>query len=247
MDTTTSQISSLPSLHVVQDQDDEGLFQLVDDVIIEHICSDMIQDGRYGDVIQLIKTNSRLRRVCQGLINQEKHRLCDQRPSFVNRYGKQEWYDREGRLHRDFDLPAQIQGQLVQKWYQHGQLHRLGDKPAVSHHELFQEWWVHGQRHRGGNLPAIDHNNKQREWWFNGQLHRDGNLDLPAIEHADGGLEWYINGQRHRGGNLPALPVCRPFSCRRRSALPQDRLARGRTRSAACRPILRRRCASRRG
>lgn len=41
------------------------------------------------------------------------------------------WYDQQGVVHRDEDMPAVIYADGHQEWYKNGKLHRDGNKPAV--------------------------------------------------------------------------------------------------------------------
>ena len=108
--------------------------------------------------------------------------------------GSLEWYDENGKLHREDDLPALIMPQIYmygkphvaerRYWYKHGKLHRDGDKPAVI--------TIWEKTNRIGS----------ETWYSDGVLHRDNN-DLPAfIAYSDKGVaiisNWVQNGQSHR-------------------------------------------------
>ena len=165
-----------------REEKDEGLFQLVDDLVIQQICTQMIQDERYHDVSLLIQTNSRFRKACQGLLTKEHERLRNQPPTKIDKDGTLHWFDTEGRLHRDFDLPAVIYKNGSMLWYQHGQIHREHDHPAII-------WDVYGGR----------------EWFYHG--HRTRLFDRPAVEESDGTQIWYRNGLLDRKGNRPAVVI----------------------------------------
>lgn len=110
-----------------------------------------------------------------------------------------QWFA-DGVLHRDGDVPAQIEtfrdGAFKMSWYRDGVLHRDGDLPAVAYYGSYQEaqWWVNGKRHRIGDKPAqmlIDHDTHL--WFHNGRLHRTSG---PAITHRGQDRGWFIHGQR---------------------------------------------------
>jgi hypothetical protein len=85
------------------------------------------------------------------------------------------WFDADGMLHRDNDLPAVVEGKYEQ-WYCHGRLHRDGDLPAEVN-PYYKLWWKHGLCHRDGDLPAVvsQHSSPAmvlgsgyKEWWVDG-------------------------------------------------------------------------------
>ena len=43
----------------------------------------------------------------------------------------------------------------VKKWFKDGKLHRDGDLPAVITSDGTRIWYRHGKRHRDGDLPAV--------------------------------------------------------------------------------------------
>jgi hypothetical protein len=118
------------------------------------------------------------------------------------------WYDGDGMLHRDDDLPAAVEDGYW-GWYCHGKLHRDGDLPAVVHFDhKTRFWYQHGKLHRDGDLPALMYTDGSRAWYKHGKLHRDG--DLPAKVCLDGFSQsgtqrWYKHGELHRDGDLPAV------------------------------------------
>jgi len=116
-----------------------------------------------------------------------------------DRDGRTYW---NGLLHSYDDEPAIVADNGTYKvWYKQGKIHREGDLPAITRNEIYQEWYKEGELHRDGDLPAIQGNN-MREWYKNGKLHRDG--DLPAFQ-GNNMREWYKNGKLHRDGDEPAL------------------------------------------
>jgi len=94
----------------------------------------------------------------------------------------QYWYDTNGKLHRDDDLPAVIfwffdgtHHPSHMQWYQHGILTRVDDKPTTI------------QNDRNGNIS-------QQEWneaGFQGKLHRETG---PARIYANGEVEFWYDG-----------------------------------------------------
>lgn len=124
------------------------------------------------------------------------------------------WW-RNGRLHRDDDLPAVERANGDCEWWVDGKRHRDADRPAVvwryhrfPEHERL-EWWVRGSRHRDNDLPALTgydelHGGLYQCWYWRGQLHR-GN-DRPARVWGDDDVaqQWWIKGRQHRDGGRPA-------------------------------------------
>ena len=51
----------------------------------------------------------------------------------IDKYGTKRWYDEEGKLHRDDDLPAieKANGDLPKEWYRHGVRHREGGAAVI--------------------------------------------------------------------------------------------------------------------
>lgn len=100
----------------------------------------------------------------------------------VDNNGNQYWY-KNGRTHRDDDLPAEIYSNGDREWYQNGKLHRDKDMPAVIRcSNGHQEWYKNGKLHREKDMPAVIFLNGDQMWYKNGKLHRDNNLS------------WYQNG-----------------------------------------------------
>jgi hypothetical protein len=142
--------------------------------------------------------------------------------------GDQFWY-KNGKRHRDGDLPAVIWANGNQYWYKDGKLHRDGDLPAVIHAKRSQYWYKDGVQYtpkkQYANFKEFEksdeyklgapvevkfadgigykRNTRGDQFWYkNGKLHRDG--DLPAVIYATGDQLWYKNGKLHRDGDLPA-------------------------------------------
>jgi len=108
---------------------------------------------------------------------------CDG-PAIINN-GDQFWY-KEGVLHRDGDQPAVIYANGDQEWFKEGNRNREGDRPAIIFADGDHEWWKEGKLHRDGDQPAVIGANGNQEWWKEGKWHRDG--DQPAIIGARGTL-----------------------------------------------------------
>ena len=100
-------------------------------------------------------------------------------------------YLRNGKLHRDNDLPAVIFTDGKQRWYQNGLTHRDNDLPAVITEEGDQTWYKNGFKHRDNDLPAKINANGDKYWYQNGLQHRDN--DLPASIWSNGTQHWYKN------------------------------------------------------
>lgn len=74
---------------------------------------------------------------------------------------------RNGKLHRDHDLPAlEFAVDGTQVWYQDGLIHRDNDRPArVS--QLQREYFWQGKRHRPSGGPTIEYADGRRVWHWN--------------------------------------------------------------------------------
>ncbi len=109
----------------------------------------------------------------------------------IDKQGNQIWY-KNGRRHREHDLPAEIETNGSQWWYKNGELHRDNDLPAVKFPNGFQEWYQNGKCHREHDLPAVIFSNGDQCWYQNGKYHRDN--DLPAVIITNVTQRWYKNG-----------------------------------------------------
>jgi hypothetical protein len=92
------------------------------------------------------------------------------------------------------DLPI-INYNRTQSWYKEGKQHRDGDLPARIYASGTQVWYKEGKLHRDCDLPAYIYAGGDKEWYKEGKLHRDG--DLPAVIFADGDQHWYKEGKRY--------------------------------------------------
>ncbi len=88
-------------------------------------------------------------------------------------------------------------------WSKNGKLHRDNDLPAVESTNGTKCWYQHGKIHRDNDLPACEYYNVTKYWYQNGKLHREN--DLPAIEGYDGTKYWYQNDNAHRIGNTSII------------------------------------------
>jgi len=102
------------------------------------------------------------------------------------------WYYKNGKLHRDGDLPAIENRDGEKHYYKNGKRHRDGNLPAVELPNGMIRYYKNGKQHRDGNLPAVELPDGTKYYYKNGELHRDG--DLPAIEFSDGDKEYWKNG-----------------------------------------------------
>lgn len=103
-------------------------------------------------------------------------------------------YRRNGKLHRDNDLPALLcDDTKTQGWYQDGELHRDNDRPAlIMRHS--QDYFWHGKRHRPSGGPAIEYYDGRRFWYWHGK--EVGNSLTPDEEP-----QWYTpSGRRSKKG-----------------------------------------------
>ena len=87
-----------------------------------------------------------------------------------DKFGSQYWY-KNGKLHRDNDLPAEITSIGSQHWYKNGQIHRDNDLPAEILSSGTQMWYKNGYIHRDHNLPAIIKWNGTQMWYNNGEIY----------------------------------------------------------------------------
>jgi len=106
----------------------------------------------------------------------------------------QAWY-RDGKVHREGDLPAVIEGDICE-WYKNGVLHREGDNPAVivvdDDGDDYKLWYKNGVLHRDGDNPAYVQADCLREWYKDGLLHREAG---PGVVNRSR-QEWNKNGIR---------------------------------------------------
>ena len=138
-------------------------------------------------------------------LNKQEHIELDKKQREDNSI--KEYKDKQGRLHRENDLPAVVvdkKNKKYEKWYKHGFLHRENDKPAIINSNGIREWWYEGVPHRENDKPAVIHPDGTKEWWYNGKRHREN--DKPAVVNVKTNKEeWWYNGKRHRENYEPAI------------------------------------------
>jgi len=113
----------------------------------------------------------------------------------IDLHGSQAWL-KNGKLHRDNDLPAIIKADGEKLWYKNGKRHRDNDLPAAIWKDGTQVYYKNDRLHRDNDLPAVIYPDGTKEWYKNDKQHRDN--DLPAIIYFDGSKEWYKNGMPYK-------------------------------------------------
>ena len=71
-----------------------------------------------------------------------------------------------------------------------GKRHRDNDLPAIEYKDGSREWYQDGKLHRIGG-PAYEDIDGTKYWYYYNMPHR---LDGPAIENKDGTKYWYKYG-----------------------------------------------------
>jgi hypothetical protein len=104
--------------------------------------------------------------------------------------GGKMWYNANGVLHRDNDLPAVERIDGSKYWYTNGKLYRDNNLHVIEKANGGKEWCINNIYHRDNDLPAIITAEGDKYWFVNGKLHRLGGL--PAIEYANGINQWYM-------------------------------------------------------
>lgn len=142
------------------------------------------------------------------LIDNQKHELI------LHKYRNEEyqyvkgifkyWF-RNGKLHRDYDLPAFINiKHKVKIWYRNGVIHRGYNRPAVKigeKREILKVWIVNGIIHRDHGPAYVETNSSTRKWLKNDFYHRyNGKPAVIDFRHK----AWYENGLCHRVNDKPA-------------------------------------------
>lgn len=132
---------------------------------------------------------------------------------------KEKWL-KNGKIHRDNDLPAVIDyyDGIKEKeiWYQDGVIKRGNedDLPAVIDYDVNDEkecekWYKNGKIHRDNDLPAyIIYSKHKIEYWYqNGSRCRDDDKPAIIVYYENGNTEreyWYKNGLQSRDYGLPS-------------------------------------------
>ena len=100
-------------------------------------------------------------------------------------------FEVDGKKHSINDIPYLQGNDLV--WYKEGKAHRDNDLPSMLLGEGVQMWYCEGELHRENDLPAIIFQNGDRVWYKEGELHRHG---LPAFIDVDGSIEYWYEGEQ---------------------------------------------------
>lgn len=75
--------------------------------------------------------------------SENKYHSFDDRPAVIYNNGSSRYWYRNGKLHRDGDMPAIIISDDTQYWYKNGLLHRHG-KPAIVESDGHAVWYQDG-------------------------------------------------------------------------------------------------------
>jgi hypothetical protein len=86
-------------------------------------------------------------------------------PTKIYTDGKKQWLDLWGRLHRDKDLPAVVEGNGTEHWFINGVRGRSGDKPAIVRVYGDSMWMYKGMLHRVGGPAVVECDERHCEWW----------------------------------------------------------------------------------
>jgi hypothetical protein len=118
--------------------------------------------------------------------------------------GEIEWFESKNikvKLLEEYEIDKN--GNQI--WYKNGKRHRDNDLPATINKDGSQCWYKNDELHRDNDLPAVKFPNGYQKWYQNGVLHRDN--DLPAIIFSTGDQVWYKNGKRYRDSWLPTMII----------------------------------------
>lgn len=85
--------------------------------------------------------------------------------------GAEIYYNANGQLHRDGDLPAIVYGDGRKSWYRNGEYYRDGDQPADIFPSGSKYWQVGDQFHRAFG-PAVVRADGTKSWYHNGNIVR---------------------------------------------------------------------------
>ncbi|RTK96776.1 MAG: hypothetical protein EKK64_03045 [Neisseriaceae bacterium] len=102
----------------------------------------------------------------------------------------------------------------VSSWFKDGKYHRDRDLPAIIYEDGQKLWYKNGKCHRGNNLPAVvfpggrelfyeedicyeitEYSNGSKEYHSTKGLHR---RYAPAVIYSNGDVEYWESGRRHR-------------------------------------------------
>ncbi len=113
-------------------------------------------------------------------------------PAIEYTNGDREYYI-DGVLHREGDKPARILANGDEEHYSNGKLHRDGDQPARLLANGDRYWYKDGKKHRIGGSAIILHDGTEN-WYENDQLHRE---DGPAVTDKKGNYQYVVRGKLH--------------------------------------------------
>lgn len=117
------------------------------------------------------------------------HSFNDEPSAFIS---NTKYWHKNGRRHRDNDLPAIIRANGDKHWFINGKYHRDNDRPAIVYANGDQYWYQHDKLHRENDKPAVICANGDQYWYINNLQHRTN--DLPAVICANGRSYWYRHG-----------------------------------------------------
>ena len=89
-------------------------------------------------------------------------------------------------------LEEYFQRDSIQLWLRNGKIHRDNDLPAIIDGNV-KYWRQNGLRHRDNDLPAEIWADGTQIWYQNDKVYRDNGL--PAEIWAEGTPRWYQNGK----------------------------------------------------
>jgi hypothetical protein len=110
----------------------------------------------------------------------------------IDKHGNVRYY-KNGKLHRDNDLPAEEWANGDKVWFQNGKLHRDNDLPAEEFASGTKMWFQNNKHHRDNDLPAAEYANGTKIWFQNGNSHR---LTGPAWTNSNGIEEYWIDDEK---------------------------------------------------
>lgn len=197
--------------------------------IVEEITKSLITQHYYDEAIKMVMLSKYMNQVSMPIVMAEaKEWLGDDHREdvmvdtyshgVITKIKEGDKWMKNGKLHREWNLPAVIKKGAMKEWYVNGMLHRQGDKPASIHsrngywggkHQPIGTitYYKNGKIHRVGDNPAVidsmythcDGEDTLFQWWKNGKQHRD-NGEPACISNTR--RDWYINGERVRTINL---------------------------------------------
>ena len=167
----------------------EMSFEDLGSYVITRIIQTLIETEHFRDFASLSQTNYQIYQISWEVAMQELEKEESLPPDPLLGTSGSRWHDAQNRLHRNWDLPAVIESNGIQRWYQHGKIHRGGDRPDVVMTLIGQLEWHQNQDqtcrlHREGDRPALVLSDGTQKWCRDGELHRDG--DQPAVIESDG-------------------------------------------------------------